>query len=353
MTQFAADAFGGTSGTELSTYSSDWTKISGATQRDVFISSAGRARCGSVTGSAGYYHSVVPASADYSVSADMLVVTNASGALASTIARCTPAAATFYMFGFTVDTGWRLYKSINNTFTQLGSTVADTLTEGNTYRIETRVSGNQISGYVDGVLKIGPITDSSISAAGKPGLRLFGVTSWGDAASLHLDNWSADTLDTGYTLTLDGGQASVAGGTIGLAAARKLGMAAGSVTVAGGAVNLVYTPAGSYILTLQGGSVAVAGSSVGLRADRRLQATGGTIGISPGALALRAARSLALAGSSIAINGGVIALDWSGAAAVVPADFPVGPARIGRKAVADATKRIGGVSMRAPKRRIG
>ena len=41
-----------------------------------------------------------------------------------------------------------------------------------TTRLE--INGDQISGYVDGVLRMGPVTDANITAAGRVGTRIFG-----------------------------------------------------------------------------------------------------------------------------------------------------------------------------------
>jgi hypothetical protein len=52
------------------------------------------------------------------------------------------------------------------------------------------VSGNQISGYVDGTLRIGPITDSTYST-GAPGLNFY------DDDGPRVDSWSFADLVVG------------------------------------------------------------------------------------------------------------------------------------------------------------
>jgi hypothetical protein len=63
----------------------------------------------------------------------------------------------------------RLGKVVNGTWTQLGSTydfANECVAGGFTHTLKVDVSGNQIGVYVDNVLKIGPVTDSTFTTGG-------------------------------------------------------------------------------------------------------------------------------------------------------------------------------------------
>jgi hypothetical protein len=51
------------------------------------------------------------------------------------------------------------------------------------------MAGDQISFYVEGVLEIGPITDSAITAAGKVGVRSTNASA--ASTGIHLDTLTA------------------------------------------------------------------------------------------------------------------------------------------------------------------
>jgi len=106
--------------------------------------------------------------------------------------RCTPASKTAYGIWF-LPTGISIWKQINNVFTNLliGTTPP---TVGRTY--ELRVQGTTLTVYENGILFLGPTTDSDISA-GKPGLcATFAGT------TVRLDNWIGKNLAADDPLTL-------------------------------------------------------------------------------------------------------------------------------------------------------
>lgn len=191
---FITDTFTGANGTRLDAHTSDsgatWSYRTGAFDSN-FTLSNGRCINANAVGTA--KASVVASSPDYSVSLDVYVAGTSAGTRAGVCARCSFSAVletTTYLFQiYAAGGGWQLYKIIADSATQLGSTVSQTLTAGTTHRLEIRVSGNQISGYVNGVLKIGPITDTAITEAGSPGIRQHhGMTS---TVGYHVDNFSA------------------------------------------------------------------------------------------------------------------------------------------------------------------
>jgi hypothetical protein len=89
----------------------------------------------------------------------------------------------YFIQGNTVET--RLYAVVNQGFTQLGSDAGPVV---NGDILEIRAVGSQITALKNGVIIIGPITDTSI-AAGNAGL--FGSPSTTDAI---FDDWSGGAL---------------------------------------------------------------------------------------------------------------------------------------------------------------
>ena len=201
MAQFASDDFAGTENALLSTYNAAWTQHSGsATTAEI---ASGRVR-GTAAGAAFYYHSGAPATADYSVSADVYEASNPPAYAAGVTGRTDTSAVTLYFARHargssgTVD-AWQLYKAVAGTFTQLGSNVTDGINTGTSARVELRMVGTTIALYKRGESTAAiSVTDSSITAAGKAGIRLgySGSDTPSDTAAYHLDNFSADDLRT-------------------------------------------------------------------------------------------------------------------------------------------------------------
>ena len=193
MAQFAADSFTGTTGNTLQTYSASWTRHPSYASNALIAS--GRARGPNDGSNTAYYHIGTPASADYSVSADIYVQTNTFGKPA-VFGRLSTSANTGYHARFWAGTGWQLYKVVAGAFTQLGSTVGQTLTAGNSYNLKLEMIGSAIKVYVDGVLTIS-VTDTAITAAGKAGISFRDAIASSDTTLLHLDNFSADDIGGG------------------------------------------------------------------------------------------------------------------------------------------------------------
>lgn len=170
MAVFASDGFLGTEGTELTAYNAAWIKPSyvGST-RSIRVASEGRVRANSSeTGDAIYYYNTAPASADYDVEADIIASTNAERS-AGVVGRVNPTTQNFYLAQFQHAQGWRLFKCVGGTFTQLGSTVSATLTNWQRYRMRLSMAGTTIKLFIDDAEVIS-VTDSGVTAAGYPGI---------------------------------------------------------------------------------------------------------------------------------------------------------------------------------------
>jgi hypothetical protein len=120
-----------------------------------------------------YYNTASPASADYSVQANIMVYENSVASYPGVVGRVNPTADTLYValyhqfFGY-----WELAKHVAGSETVLG-TFSQTLTDSQTYTLKLEMIGTAIKVYVDGVPRIS-VTDSSISAAGKAGVLQVG-----------------------------------------------------------------------------------------------------------------------------------------------------------------------------------
>lgn len=192
MAQFASDSFTGTENTELVAYSASWTNGPVATGKMEIA--ANRIRHNSTTSSI-YYHANTPASADYSVSADLYVKSTGISNAPGVAGRMSTSIASFYMARYLADAAnlaWELYKAVDNTFTLLGSS-AQTLVDETSYNIKLDMVGTAIKLFKEseGTAVIS-VTDSSVTAAGRAGIRTYSGVAPSDTTGLHLDNFSAD-----------------------------------------------------------------------------------------------------------------------------------------------------------------
>lgn len=124
------------------------------------------------TGFTAYYTSATPASADYSVQADVVFRSNIANDYAGVIGRASTSVATFYGARWQPTSGggsWVIYKYNNGALSTLATTAAASRTIGQTDRIELEMVGSAIKLYVDGVLTTSA-TDATITAAGRGGI---------------------------------------------------------------------------------------------------------------------------------------------------------------------------------------
>lgn len=142
------------------------------------------------TGTSAYYLPTTPPSADYYVEADFYLA-SAISQNAAVCLRMDTTADTMYIVRLNGGTVWEMRRIINGVATTLtgGTTTNQLPSVGTSKRGKLVVSGNQLSFYIEGVLEIGPITDSNISATGKAGVRNAGAAS--ATTGIHLDNFIA------------------------------------------------------------------------------------------------------------------------------------------------------------------
>ncbi len=197
MAQFASSTFTGTQFTELATFNAAFSKQTGYTG-DLILGSGGTYLISNNAVNQGaYQHSGTPASADYEVSADIILQAGSTTPRqAGVCARMQAGANTMYWVIYGHDTtNIRLFKNVAGTQTQLGSSYSYTLS--GTASLKLTVDGDQISVQLGGSTVIGPVTDTSITSAGKAGVWMFNTRQTGINDSMGLDNFSADDLGGG------------------------------------------------------------------------------------------------------------------------------------------------------------
>lgn len=177
------DTFTGTDGTLIQNHTGEtgatWTKETGANDATIINN-----RFVSYVNDWTLYHpSGIPASANYSVEADLYAASVTPGFSGGVICRGDGSANNFYRARYSTDTGsWELSKYTSGN-TILGQYFA-TLTVGNTYNVKLSCSGSTITMYIDGVQRA-QVTDTSITSKGFPGV--FG--SGGSVSTgYHIDN---------------------------------------------------------------------------------------------------------------------------------------------------------------------
>lgn len=138
-----------------------------------------------------YQHSASPSSADYSVSIDYTQLSGSARPQVGACGRMQSGAATFYAtLHVTGSNQTRLYKWVAGSATQLGSSYANTIGNGNTQTHELRMTGTTIECYV-GATQAVTVTDSSISTAGKAGILGVAMRDSGIADTGRIDNFRA------------------------------------------------------------------------------------------------------------------------------------------------------------------
>jgi hypothetical protein len=135
-----------------------------------------------------------PASANYTVEADVYVASNLTNDVAGIAGRLDPAISTGTFYGAVYDqpsTTWILYSKVAGTKSVLGQSAAQPLTDSATYRLALDMQGSTIRLLVDGVQQVS-VVNSAITATGKAGIVLgFGVanTTQSSSEGMHLDNF--------------------------------------------------------------------------------------------------------------------------------------------------------------------
>lgn len=204
MSQFASAAFTGTQFTELSAADANWSKQSGYTENLILGAGGTYVISNTNVGAGVYQHAGTPAGADYTVAADITKLTgNTGNNRMGVCGRMQSGVRTMYFALYSHDLGnIRLLKDVAGTTTTLG-TYSFTLT-GTPARLLLRMVGDQISVELNGTPVIGPVTDTSITTAGKAGVYALETRQTGVADAGSIDNFSADNVGSSGGATANG-----------------------------------------------------------------------------------------------------------------------------------------------------
>lgn len=206
MGTFLNDTFTDTNGVAITAHTGEtgatWTKNTAAIyatgslliQTNRIFLSAGT--------NAGFYASGNPTSPDYDVAATIRVVSSATHEQ-GVCGRMSTSADTMYLLDLDRSSAavWtlRLYSNVAGSYTQIGSVFSvPTPTVGTDHTIRLRMLGTQISGYYDGALVCGPVTSTTITAAGKAGVRF--STNVTTTTGIHMDTVTASDAVKGLSI---------------------------------------------------------------------------------------------------------------------------------------------------------
>ncbi|MBA3781105.1 MAG: LamG domain-containing protein [Nocardioides sp.] len=170
----SSDSFTGASGTLLTNRVGEvgaaWAFQGGSGNTET-LSSAGRVyRSGS--GYTRTYSTATPASANYSVEADLYVTSNLANEMVGVIGRLDVSSTSYYLARWQqADASWRIGKVVNGGAVTYPGYVVNQgpLVPGQAYRVRLEMVGTSLKLYVNGVLTV-TATDTAITAPGKAGI---------------------------------------------------------------------------------------------------------------------------------------------------------------------------------------
>ena len=343
MAQLVSDDFNGASGQTLDAYNPNWVKVSG-TGGTLSITDDGAIRNISGSTAAYYRQDATPNSPDYAVSANVV-----AGGFPGVCVRVSPSTNTFYYARLSSGGTVEVYRAFNGSLSLLGNGA----TSG-TSHLKIECIGSLLNVYVNGdPTPLFSVTDTRITDAGVPGVRINSVTSG------RIDNFSADTIAAGsYLLPVSGAQLVAASGNVAMRASRRLSAEPASLTIApvpvgmrasrkltvapaaltlatggvallasrrlsvtpaamvmtGGDVSMLYAPnpePGSYTLPVSAAAMTLTGGNVGMRVTRRLRVEPASLALAGGAVRTLVGRRLMVSPAGLQLVGGTVTLRFS------------------------------------------
>ena len=191
-TPFFLDTFDGPDNQFLESYSANWVKSASQAGRAMLL--GGRVYQSNADTAVYCRSDVQPPTADYDVSASLYF---ASGNGSPSVGVCGrmagpgSAALTFYQARMVNNgSGIVLARFINGATVTLSS-VAYSAPAGAEPKLALRMKGDQLSVLLDGVVVVGPITDSNIAAAGYAGIRMASAA----ANQIRIDNFAVEPIE--------------------------------------------------------------------------------------------------------------------------------------------------------------
>ena len=193
-TPFFLDAFDGPDSQFLESYSANWVKSTNQAGRAMLL--GGRVYQSNNDTTVYCRDDVQPPTADYDVIASMYFATGSGSPSVGVCGRMAGpggAALTFYQARIVNNgSGIVLARFINGATVTLSS-VAYSAPAGAEPKLTLRMKGDQLSVLLDGVVVVGPITDSNITAAGYAGFRMASAS----ANQIRIDNFAVEPIEEG------------------------------------------------------------------------------------------------------------------------------------------------------------
>jgi hypothetical protein len=226
----SSDSFTGGAGVLVQSHAGEigaiWTKhaISGTTSAG--LDTLGRAfKSGSNTLGATYYTSGVPTSADYTVEADIVVLSSITDDAIGLIGRVDTANTNGTFYTVRWDRASQLfvmYSRVNGSWDWIGQSAVYPLTVGATYRVALDMTGSTIRVLVNGA-QVATAVSTTITGTGRGGFALGhgnAVTTVQNGTGMHLDNFRitpqlADSAGTNHGDYLSGPVLGAAGAIAG------------------------------------------------------------------------------------------------------------------------------------------
>ncbi len=143
--------------------------------------------------SVSYPSNLTPPSANYYTECVYHVFTSTVEQYPLCMVRLQSAAMSYYAVLYdTLNGRWVLEELNSGVLGNLTGTYTQALSNGTAYTVKILANGSAISVYVDGVLRISA-TDSTITAAGTPGIGDYAVTAGTDSTNIHIQSVTAGT----------------------------------------------------------------------------------------------------------------------------------------------------------------
>jgi hypothetical protein len=189
---FMADTFAGTNGATVISRAGEigatWTKLAASTAITHDTIQSNRAMGPAQSGTNIYYANGLPPSPDYDVTISVVQLTDNNTSHYSAVGRMSTTQNTNYFAQYAQsDHLFSLNLMNNNALTTLASV---SLTPQST--VTLRMVGDQISALADGVLVLGPVTNTAIAGAGLAGYRHGGLST--TTTAIHIDAIQASTV---------------------------------------------------------------------------------------------------------------------------------------------------------------
>jgi hypothetical protein len=188
----ARDDFAAADTTAITSLAPPWTKHAVAATNTAAPAVAGGRIHGENAATISVYHRAdwAPASPDYAVVCDVVPLSDNDLSEAGPVGRVLASANTMYMVRYNqISNIWQLFKFVNGTATQLGASIAQTLTVGQRYVAALVMAGTTIAMRVDGVTIVA-VGDTAIPAAGLAGVRIQNAAT--STTGLHLGHWRVE-----------------------------------------------------------------------------------------------------------------------------------------------------------------